>query len=176
MVVGDPVGALLNPLLIAPLLVLGSVAFSLLGSVPLDEVAKRCGLAWVAAAAMLLWAPNDGGMCVALRQGDVAPSISRGASSPYLQGAVERALGTPTEALRPTLEIPATPPDQSACQNLVGTDMLGTTGTLAYVHRLRDYPAPGTDYRLTFDLTPFVIAGALVAGIYLLRGPRAVGK
>jgi hypothetical protein len=54
--------------------------------------------------------------------------------------------------------------------------MFGTTGTLAYVHRLHDYPAPGADYRLTFDLTPFVIAGALVAGAHLMRGPRAVGK
>jgi hypothetical protein len=41
---------------------------------------------------------------------------------------------------------------------------------------LHDYPAPGADYRLTFDLTPFVIAGGLVTGASVLRGPRATGK
>jgi hypothetical protein len=171
-VVGDVVGALLNPLVLAPLVVLAAALVGVFGSLPFDEAAKRLGGVWLAAVGMFLWAPKDDAECVAFRSGAPPPNVGGSPALGRGDDAISRILGTPTVPGRPELAIQPPRPDEDACGNPFGFDMLGTTGTTAYVHDLRDYPTPGMDYRLTFDLTPFVVAAVLIAGAYLLRGKR----
>jgi hypothetical protein len=165
------VGTLLSPIVLAPLILAATGLLAVFGSVPIDAAAKRFGGAWLVAAALFLWSTKDTPVCVAYRRGEPAPNMGAGSSDGDWASKIIGGRTGPSQ-----VEIRPPAPSADACENRLGSDMLGTTGIVAHVQDLQGYPTPA-GYRLTIDFTPYVVALLIIAVVYLFfRGPRMCTK